>query len=185
MHNITKSYATEDSFINECKIINLEIEYRGATSFVGTEHYAIVTNLSEEALISKYDKELTSYKPFVIITHEMYEVIKKSNNNDERENKRNALYHDAYAIEDERIPVDEQTDPAAIAETNCNTENIYNAIMSLPGRQGQRLYKKYVLGYSTHEIAVSEGVTEVSVLQSISRAKKTVHDVFVELGVVA
>ena len=72
MHNITKSYATEDSFINECKIINLEIEYRGATSFVGTEHYAIVTNLSEEALISKYDKELASYKPFVIIGIDEY-----------------------------------------------------------------------------------------------------------------
>lgn len=182
---MAKTSVTEETFINECKIINLEIEYRGATSFVGTEHYAIVTNLSEEALINKYDKELASYKPFVIITPEMYEVIKKSNNNDERENKRNALYHDAYAIEDERIPVDEQTDPAAIAESKFNTEGIYNAIMSLPGRQGQRLYKKYVLGYSTHEIAASEGVTEISVLQSIGRAKKTLYDVFVELGVVA
>ena len=42
------------------------------------------------------------------------------------------------------------------------------------------MYQHYVLGLSVDEIAVSEGVTTASVYESLSRAKKAIHKVFVE-----
>ena len=41
----------EELFAQDCKLINLRYEYSG---FTGTEKWAIVTELSEEALWDKY-----------------------------------------------------------------------------------------------------------------------------------
>ena len=55
----------------EFMVIDLVKEYAGETAFVGTEHYAIVTDLSEEDLFAAFSQELEPYKPFVIITQAM------------------------------------------------------------------------------------------------------------------
>ncbi len=41
----------EELFSQDCKLINLRYEYSG---FTGTEKWAIITELSEEALWDKY-----------------------------------------------------------------------------------------------------------------------------------
>lgn len=168
------------TFSEVCKVINLKKEYNGATSYVGSELFAIVTDLTEAELESAFHQDLIPYSPFVIITPEMYAVIAESNQNDEREQKRAYRYHDAFAIDDERAPEDSNSDPAVIAESDLTYSHIINEILKLPGRQGQRMYQHYVLGLSVDEIAVSEGVTAASVYESLSRAKKAIHKVFVE-----
>lgn len=171
------------TFSEVCKVINLKKEYNGATSYVGSERFAIVTKLTEAELESHFPQELIPYRPFVIITPEMYAVIAESNRNDERENKRSYRHHDAFAIDDERAPEDSNSDPAVMAESDLTYSHIINEMMKLPGRQGQRMYQHYVLGYSIDEIAHAEGVTAASVYESLSRAKKAIHKVFVESGV--
>ena len=168
------------TFSEVCKVINLKNEYNGATSYVGSELFAIVTDLTEAELESAFQQDLNQYRPFVIITPAMYEVIAESNRNDEREQKRAYRYHDAFAIDDERAPVDPSSDPATLAESDDTYNHIINEMMNLPGRQGQRMYQHYVLGLSVDEIAVSEGVTAASVYESLSRAKKAIHKVFAE-----
>ena len=62
----------------EYMVIDLVKEYAGSTAFVGTEHYAIVTDLSEENLNSAFSQELKPYKPYVIISREMYRAIEST-----------------------------------------------------------------------------------------------------------
>lgn len=166
------------------EVIDLTKEYAGALPYTDNIKYAIVSdNICEEELASI--KELKAYSPFVVITSEMFEVIKESKKNDSREHKRDQLYHDIYAIEDERVPVDPLSDPATIAEADDTYKHIIDAMMKLPGRQGERLYKNSVLGLSVEAIALAEGVTTASVYESLRRAKAAIRKVFVESGVIA
>ena len=68
----------------EFMVIDLVKEYAGATAFVGTEHFAVVTDLSEEDLTSAFSQELEPYKPYVIISREMYRAMQETHRNDNR-----------------------------------------------------------------------------------------------------
>ena len=83
-------------------VLDLKKEYRGALPYTDKVKYAIVSDLSEEELASV--EVLNKYRPYVVITTAMYNVIRESNQNDEREHKRAYRYHDAFAIDDERAP---------------------------------------------------------------------------------
>ena len=164
------------------EVIDLKKEYTGALPYTEEIKFAIVSDDKNEDELAAIE-ELKSYRPFVVITSEMYDVIRKSNANDAREHKRDYLYHDAYAIEDERTPIDVLSDPAVITESSETYSHIIDEMKKLPGRQGQRMYQHYVLGFSLEEIAKAEGVSAVAVFRSIERAKKAMHKVFVESGV--
>ena len=163
------------------EVIDLTNEYNGALPYTGDIRFAIVSDYKSEEELAAIE-ELKPYSPFVVITSEMFEVIKDSRNNDSREHMREYL-HDVYAIEDERVPVDSLSDPAAIVESDDTYKHIIDEMMNLPGRQGQRMYQHYVLGLSVEEIAMTEGITAIAVYRSIQRAKKAMHKVFVESGV--
>ncbi len=166
------------------EVIDLTSEYTDALPYSSDIKFAIVSDeISEDALASI--EELKAYTPFVVITSEMFEVMKDSKRNDSREHKRDYLYHDVYAIEDERAPIAPLSDPAEIAESDDTYKHIINEMLKLPGLQGRRMYQHYVLGFSVEEIANAEGVAAVSVYQSIQRAKKAMHKVFAESGVTA
>ena len=170
---------------HEYKVIDLSIEYAGATAFVGTERYAIVTDLTEEQLTSSFDQELEPYKPFVIISREMYKAMRESHKNDNREHWRDLFFHDAFAIELEKLPVDWMTDPALICESLQTVEYILANLWNLPEKRGIRLYKHCILGYKIREIALQENTSIWAVLKSIERAKPEIYEFFVECGVVA
>ena len=52
-------------FAQDCKLINLRYEYSG---FTGTEKWAIITELSEEALWDKYPDVISRYTPFILLS---------------------------------------------------------------------------------------------------------------------
>ena len=161
------------------EVIDLTREYTGALPYSDNIKYAIVSDdKSEEELATI--KELKAYLPFVVITSKMYEVMKDSKRNDSREHKRDFLFHDSFALDDERVPAAPHSDPAYIAESDETYNHIINEMLKLPGRQGQRMYQHYVLGFSIDEIAEAEGVKPIAVYKSIQRAKKAMHKVFVE-----
>lgn len=166
------------------EVINLSNEYTGALPYTEDIKYAIVSDDKTEDELAAIE-ELKAYSPFVVITSEIYEVIRDGNNNDAREHMREFLFHDVYAIEDDRVPGFPLSDPAAIAESNDTYKHIIDEMMKLPGHQGHRMYQHYVLGFSVEEIANAEGVAAVSVYQSIQRAKKAMRKVFAESGVTA
>lgn len=179
-------YTTKNLFLDEeYKVIDLKKEYAGATGFVGTEHYAIVSNHNEEYLLAKFRQELAPYEPFVVISVEMYEAIGSNNANDDREHLRYRRYHEPLTVESFLHLIDQMSDPIQICETIHNLEYISTRMLELPDHQGSRIYKKYILGLSTKEIAIIEGVSKQTIRRSIRLGKAKIHDLFVEMGVVA
>ena len=176
--NITiqsECYSVE-TFKTTCKVIDLRKEYPNSllVDEASEAKYAVVSDLSEEDLTNI--EELEAYKPFVVITPE-YEVIRESINNNERERKRDSLYHDSFAVDDERVSTSVLS-PAATAESNYTINHILDEIRGLPGLQGRRLYQKVILGLSVEEIAYRDGVTISSVYESLRKAKDSIHRVF-------
>ena len=167
-----------------CKIIDLRQEYPNSllANKASEAKYAVVSNLSAEELIAV--EELKCFEPYVVITSEMYDVIKESNRNDEREQKRRKLYHDIYALDDEMVST-QLLSPDAIAESNYTYEHILNEIRRLPGLQGRRFYQRYVLGLSVETIAKSAGVGISTVYESLRKAKNAIHNVFLDEEVAA
>lgn len=77
----------EELFAQDCKLINLRYEYSG---FTGMEKWAIITELSEEALWDKYPDVISRYTPFILLAMAQGEVISESHRNnifDMRENR--------------------------------------------------------------------------------------------------
>ena len=62
----------EELFAQDCKLINLRYEYSG---FTGTEKWAIITELSEEALWDKYPDVISRYTPFILLSMAQGEVL--------------------------------------------------------------------------------------------------------------
>lgn len=169
----------------EYKVIDLKKEYAGATGYVGKERFAVVTEMTEEALLNKFGQKLNRFKPFVVISYEMYEAIVETKKNDKREQWRDCMLHDAFTTESLLILINAMSDPISICESVLNLEYISSRMLELPNHQGSRMYKKYVLGYTEKEIALYEGVSVQTVNNSLRIAKSKIHDVFVECGVVA
>ena len=73
---IITALTLEKMFANECRIINLRYEYPGYT---GDELFGIATSLSEDELICKYNKLLSSYIPYVLLPTSYGEVRNRFN----------------------------------------------------------------------------------------------------------
>ena len=99
----------EELFAQDCKLINLRYEYSG---FTGTEKWAIVTELSEEALWDKYPDIISRYMPFILLSMAQGEVISESHRNNDKYEKRSKRTIDVYGYEDD---IFEQFHPKSIA----------------------------------------------------------------------
>ena len=173
----------QTKYFPEFEIVDLSVEYAGATGFVGKERYAIVTDLSEEDLLASFEQHIEPYKPYVIISREMYGAMNDTFLNDDRERKRGELYHDQFSFESLLLLVDETADPYKICESVYNIEFIISRMMELPDNIGPRIYDKYLLGLTTKEVAEKYNLSESGVRHSIFQAKPMLHDIFVECGV--
>lgn len=83
----------EELFAQDCKLINLRYEYSG---FTGTEKWAIVTELSEEALWDKYPDIISRYMPFILLSMAQGDVISESHRNNDKYEKRGKRTIDVY-----------------------------------------------------------------------------------------
>ena len=174
--------ALRKDFRKEYTIIDLASEYPGYRDDIP---YAIVTELSEEEFEANFGKEINEYRPYMILTVEMFDVMVRSGLNDERERLRDILFNEYIGFETAILLIDELSNPARICESLFTMECIFKRMNKLPGNVGPRVYKKYVIGYSAKEIGEQEGITKRAVWKSIERALPDIHDIFVELGVVA
>lgn len=171
----------EKTFEGDYLVIDLAEEYGPA--YTGKERFAVASDLSEGELLALYADELKPYIPFLMITKRMYGAFMITATNNERERKRDALYHDAFALESGSPPIEKQLDTTARCESANSMECILKKMRTLPDRQRTRLYKKYILGYSTKEIAEQEGVEMRAVRATLQRGRKEMLDIFTECGV--
>lgn len=176
----------EELFAQDCKLINLRYEYSG---FTGTEKWAIVTELSEEALWDKYPDVISRYMPFILLSMAQGEVISESHRNNDKYEKRSKRTIDVYGYEDD---IFEQFHPKSIApfidpfdkaeEEQIEEEKeklrqlelskVRQALSMLQPVQRERLLKSVLLGISSRKIAKEEGINYSSVDKSIAAAIK-------------
>ena len=176
----------EELFAQDCKLINLRYEYSG---FTGTEKWAIITELSEEALWDKYPDVISRYTPFILLSMAQGEVISESHRNNDKYEKRSKRTIDVYGYEDD---IFEQFHPKSIApfidpfdkaeEEQIEEEKeklrqlelskVRQALSMLQPVQRERLLKSVLLGISSRKIAKEEGINYSSVDKSIAAAIK-------------
>lgn len=65
--------------------------------------------------------------------------------------------------------------PNEIYEHKLTSEQIHAAIASLPDNQAKRIYAHYFMGMRKTAIARAEGVSKVTVAESINRALKSIE----------
>lgn len=177
MHS--KIYVSAD---NVFKVLDLRKEYKDYSEDIP---YAIVTDLDEEDLIDEYGDVIDGFYPYVLLTNDMYQAMRESFLNDDRERKRDYLFHDAFAMEVGSYLIDEMVNPVRICESLFNMDELFRRMRELPDHQGSRVYRHYVVGFSIREIAEQDDVYWTAIYQSIHVAKPKIHDIFVELGVAA
>lgn len=156
---MAKNKVTERTFKNDCKIINLAIEYRGYT---GDILYAVITDLTEDELNKKYGEELSAYRPFVILSRAMGFAIREQQRNEEKYKKRHARGEVDYeAMLDILFVDDEQTEnarkAAEVSSRNRTKEISRKALMSLTPLQRKYIVRYYLDGLTLEEIARETG----------------------------
>ena len=164
----------QELFVNDCKLINLQYEYSGYT---GTEKWAIVTELSENELKSKYPDVIRRYTPFVLLSVAQGKVITEYQNVEAKERMRKLSYGHPFDINDGEF---EEHHPELFVEDDtveqlCLEEEkqyIKKAIDKLTGIQKRRIVAYYFEDKSIREIATAEGVNFSKVDRSINLALK-------------
>lgn len=164
----------EELFKKDCKLINLRYEYSG---FTGTEKWAIVTDLTENELQSKYTDVIRKYTPFVLLSVAQGEVITEYQNAEAKERMRKLRYTHPFDITDGEF---EEHHPELVVKENileqiCLQEEkqlIREAIDKLTDIQKRRIITYYFEDKSIREIAATEGVNISKIEKSISLALK-------------
>ena len=176
----------EELFAKDCKLINLRYEY---THYIGTEKWAVVTELTEKELREKYPDIIRRYTPFVLLSMAQGEVIKDSDRNDDKHEKRAKRTLDVYGYEDDifeqfhreliALSVDpfEQEEEKRIEEEKEQLRRkeiakVRKVLSMMKPIQKERLCKAVLLGLSSRKIAQDEGVNYNAVDKSIKAAKK-------------
>lgn len=65
--------------------------------------------------------------------------------------------------------------PDEIYERKLTTEQLHAAIAALPNKQAKRIYAHYFMGLSKTAIANAEGVSKVTIGESIQRGLKSIE----------
>ncbi len=174
----------QELFVNDCKLINLQYEY---SSYTGTEKWAIVTELSENELKSKYPDVIRRYTPFVLLSVAQGKVITEYQNAEAKERMRKLRYGHPFDINDGEF---EEHHPELFIEDDtveqlCLKEEkqyIKKAIDKLTDIQKRRIIAYYFEDKSIREIATAEGVNFSKIDRSINLALKKLK-IFLSGGV--
>ena len=169
----------EIAFENDCKVIDLSLEYPGYT---GKENFAIASNLTEEEIWNKYSNIVINVSPFILLSKEHEEIIRDYHREQERLIKSDKRHLDIYGYKEGRSEKyrDEATygyeDPLQkylTEEIKADIERkVHKALGSLNSIQRRRLVKALVEKKSSREIAREEGVNYSTVIKSINAAIK-------------
>ena len=167
--------------VTEYSVINLRFEYPG---FVGTEKYAIVSDLGKEELEEKYGEELIQFRPYIMLSKEAADAIYEFGKNEDKYAKRRQRSVNPYGYEDgttEACCDELVTDNLfEIVQANLDKERIAVGMTQLTSVQRRRIEMYYFENIPVREIAEIEGVDKRAVQDSIKYALKKLKDIFGE-----
>lgn len=178
---MAENKVTERTFKDDCKVIKLEAEYAGYT---GDEKYAVITDLSSDELEALYSKELNRFRPYIILTREMGEVIREYHRNNEKFAKREArnmsVFITCSETEEAQIQAlsveDAQTILQAESDDVEESQRIYQlsskALKTLTPLQREYLIRHFINGESIRAIAEQTGTRKNNVLKTYRRGLK-------------
>ena len=171
--NNTIISALDEQFKKDCKVINLKYEYPGYT---GVEQWAIITDLSEDELCTKYAEQVAPYCPYIILTNSFGAVRDIYRRNEKKHQMRASRSVDAFNYDDELITsFHHELIEVSTEELLCQNLEILRlreAITKLQPKQKERLIKFFFYGKSARTIAAEEGVAYSAVDKSIACAIK-------------
>mgnify|MGYP004553283965 FL=1 len=169
----------EIAFENDCKVIDLSLEYPGYT---GKENFAIASDLSEEEIWDKYSNIVVNVSPFILLSKEHGEVIRDYHREQERLIKNDKRHLDIYGYKEGRSEkyrddaIYGYVDPLQKYLTEEFKKDIeqrvHKALATLKPIQRRRLIKALIDKKSSREIAKEEGVNYSTVDKSINAAIK-------------
>ena len=168
--------AREEQFRKECKVINLTYEYPG---YKGIEEWAIITNLSEEELSSKYSEQVAKFIPYIVLSASFGQVrddyIRNENKHHMRAVRNGHAFDFSEDTEEHHIDISYNTleDDILANDEICR---LREAIMQLKPIQRERLVKFFFEGKSSRVIAKEEGVAYSAVDKSIAAAIKNLKN---------
>lgn len=153
--------------------VNLKYQY---TEYTGKEKWFIITDLTEEAIRTKYP-EIRRYEPFLLLSKKMGEPILDSIRNNDKFQKRSDNYEDAYGYVDGETEIyHEEPCGDGFEDSVVFSEVMKEALEQLPPIQRRRFILYAIYGYSTTEIAEKEGVSRCAVINSIATSKMNMQN---------
>lgn len=170
MTNNIFASALDEQFKNDCKVINLKYEYPGYT---GTEQWAIITDLSENELTTRYSEQIAPYKPFIILPASFGDVRDDYRRNEKKHEMRAIRSIEPFNYDDDLIMVHHPeliVDSFAVNDCDEQCQKVRNALSSLKPLQKQRIIKYFFDNKNTYEIADEEGCSHQAVCKSINAA---------------
>lgn len=168
MKNIDTS-AIEEQFKKDCTVIELKYEY---PNYTGTERFAIVSELSQATIETKYTEQLRELTPYIFLDIGFLSVRKDFIQNEDKARKRMAEKHDAFGYDDEMELYHNELAEQDFSIDYINDCYLKGLLKKLPEQQFRRIYQYYLYGYSIVEIAEKEGVSHQSISKSIKAGLK-------------
>lgn len=116
---------------------------------------------------------------YVEVSDEIAEALKEAERQENAYRLRTYRHKAYYSLDrDDGIEYDAlfiALSPCEIYERKITSEELYAALAALPQTQGRRVYAHFVLGMSKTAIAQGEGVSKVTVGESIERGLKSME----------
>ena len=169
MTSLLNNAQLEELFAIDCKVLDLNYEYHDC---VGTERWAIITELSEEELWKLYPTIIGRYAPFVLLSLEQGAVIKDYEKNEQKHKKRAIRHGSFFDIND--CEFEEHNPEAAVAdegfehiEQEETIAELLSHLETLEEIQKDRIKSYYFYGSSYTDIALKDGVSRQAVAYSI------------------
>lgn len=169
----------EIAFENDCKVIDLSLEYPGYT---GKENFAIASDLTEEEIWNKYSNIVINVSPFILLSKEHGEIIRVYHREQERLIKSDKRHLDIYGYKEGRTEkygdeviygYEDSLQKYLTEEIKTDIEKrVHKALGSLNSIQRRRLAKALIDKKSSRKIAKEEGVNYSTVDKSINAAIK-------------
>lgn len=161
----------EEQFVDECKVINLKYEYPGYT---GDIKWAIISNLTEEEIFTKYFYLVCENIPFIVLAPDYGEVRDTYRRNEKKYHMRAVRGHH-FSIDDEfeahhpELAVEDCVNDVLLNEEHSR---LWEGINSLGEKQRNRLISYFIYGKTFREIGKLEGVDHKAIVRSIEAAIK-------------
>jgi len=169
--NNTNISAVAEQFYIDCEVVETKHEY---PQYTGIEKWIIITDLTEEELITKYAEQVTSLRPYIILSRSFGKVRDDFRRNEKKHQMRAIRSVDIFSYEDGEMEIHH---PELIARLKdlcwelIEFEDLHKAIEQLPDTQKRRLKLSYFGGYTEKEISEIENCSSVAVHKSIDAAR--------------